>query len=303
MSFLAKRREALRVVKEFSKIVPALGYRMADKDKKVSLGALFEDTVARYPDNIMLLFEGDQWSYGEFNAEVNKLAHLMRERGVARGDTVALLMENRAGFILCMLALVKLGASASLINNSLSGAGLVHCVNATKATRCIVGEECEDVLAQVLGDLELQTGRDYFWLADSGQATAPEWAEDAGTAMAPMPDTNLPVTRDITAGETALYIFTSGTTGLPKAAVVLHRKILAAGYGMGRIGFQIKPTDRLYLCLPVYHITGMGPGFCGFISAGGSIFLRRSFSASNFWPEVQRHKTNCFVYVGELCRY
>ncbi len=303
VGFLAKRREALRVLKEVSKVVPALGYRMADKDTKASLGALFEDTVARYPDNIMLLFEGDQWSYSEFNAEVNKLAHLMRERGVARGDTVALLMENRAGFVLCMLALVKLGASVSLINNSLSGAGLVHCIKATNATRCIVGEECADVLVKVLGDLDLQTGRDYFWLADGSQATAPEWAEDIVTAMTPMPETNLPVTRDITAGETALYIFTSGTTGLPKAAVVLHRKILAAGHGMGRIGFQVKPTDRLYLCLPVYHLTGMGPGFCGFMSAGGSIFLRRNFSASSFWPEVQRYQTNCFVYVGELCRY
>jgi citronellyl-CoA synthetase len=100
-----------------------------------------------------------------------------------------------------------------------------------------------------------------------------------------------------------LYIFTSGTTGLPKAAIVLHRKILAAGHGMGRVGFQIKPEDRLYLCLPIYHITGMGPGFCGFISCGGSIFLRRSFSASNFWPEVQQSQSNCFIYVGELCRY
>jgi citronellyl-CoA synthetase len=122
-------------------------------------------------------------------------------------------------------------------------------------------------------------------------------------AMAGMSDQNLPQTTEVTAGEAALYIFTSGTTGLPKAAIIPHRKILAAGQGMGGIGFQIKPEDRLYLCLPVYHITGMGPGFCGFISCGGSIFLRRSFSASNFWKEVQQSQSNCFIYVGELCRY
>jgi citronellyl-CoA synthetase len=118
-----------------------------------------------------------------------------------------------------------------------------------------------------------------------------------------MPTDNLPVTREITAGETSTYIFTSGTTGLPKAAPQPNRKSLAAGRLMAKLGFRIKPSDRLYLCLPVYHATGLGPGFCGFIGNGGSVFLRRNFSATSFWPEVQQYQTNCFIYVGELCRY
>jgi citronellyl-CoA synthetase len=121
--------------------------------------------------------------------------------------------------------------------------------------------------------------------------------------MTAMSTDNLPVTREISAGETAFYIFTSGTTGLPKAAITVHRRLLGAGQALGKVGFRLKPEDRLYLCLPIYHITGMGPGFCGFIAGGGSIFLRRSFSASSFWREVREYNTNCFIYVGELCRY
>ena len=79
----------------------------------------------------MLLFEGRQWTYAEFNAEVNKLAHLLAARGLERGDTVALFMENRAEFIMATLAVFKVGAAASLINNSLSGAALIHCIEAT----------------------------------------------------------------------------------------------------------------------------------------------------------------------------
>ncbi|MEH6581580.1 MAG: long-chain-acyl-CoA synthetase [Halioglobus sp.] len=303
MSLIAKSREVARVLREFRKIAPALGYKMPGDDEKVSLGSVFEESVARFPDNIMLLFEGRQWTYAEFNAEVNRLARLFRERGVVRGDTVAMFMENRSEFVLTMLALLKLGASASLINTSLSGSALVHCITATDASRCVVGEELAAVLAEVLDDLDLERGSDYFWVQDKGESSVPDWAEDALAAMASLSTENLPITREIKAGETALYIFTSGTTGLPKAAIVLHRKILAAGHGMGRIGFQIQPEDRLYLCLPIYHMTGMGPGFCGFISCGGSIYLRRSFSASNFWPEIQQSQSNCFIYVGELCRY
>ena len=119
MPALSNLKEVARVLGEFAKTVPTIGYKIAADDSQVSLGALFEDTVARYPDNTMLLFEGRQWSYQEFNQQVNQLAHFFRQQGIERGDCVALFMENRAEFLMCMLALVKLGAIASLINNSL----------------------------------------------------------------------------------------------------------------------------------------------------------------------------------------
>ncbi|MDZ7784660.1 MAG: AMP-binding protein [Halioglobus sp.] len=302
MSMLARIREFFRVMGEIAHIIPARGYKLPEIDEQVSLGSLFEDTVSRYPDNLMLLFEGRSWTYAEFNREVNRLARLLVSNGVSRGHTVAIFMENRAEYILAMLAVVKLGASASLVNNNLTGAALVHCLRATNARGCIVGEErtkAFDVIREEIG----WTGTEpILWISDRAGGQLPPWAVDVLAEMASMSEENLDLTRTITAGETALYIFTSGTTGLPKAAVVTHRKILGVGQ-IGRTGFRLKPEDRLYLCLPIYHITGMGPGVCGFISAGGSIVLRRSFSASRFWPEVQEHKANCFIYVGELCRY
>ena len=303
MAMIARVREFFRVMGEMAQILPARGYQMPESDEQVSLGSVFEDTVSRYPDNIMLIFEGRQWTYAEFNGEVNRLAHLLAGKGVSRGDTVAIFMENRSEYVLAMLALVKLGASASLVNNSLSGAALVHCLRATNAGGCILGEERSDVFDAVRSELGWTGAESILWFADDAGGQPPQWAVDARAEMATQPGENLEITRSVTAGETALYIFTSGTTGLPKAAVILHRKILATGQAIGGTGFRLKPEDRLYLCLPIYHITGMGPGFCGFICAGGSIFLRRNFSASSFWPEVQEQKTNCFIYVGELCRY
>jgi citronellyl-CoA synthetase len=189
------------------------------------------------------------------------------------------------------------------VNNSLTGAALVHCLRATNACGCILGEERSDAFEAMRGELNWAAAEPVLWFPDGGRCQPPRWAVDARAEMAAQSVENLEVTRSVTAGDTALYIFTSGTTGMPKAAVILHRKILAAGQAIGGVGFRLKPEDRLYLCLPIYHITGMGPGFCGFIFAGGSVFLRRNFSASSFWSEVQQHQTNCFIYVGELCRY
>lgn len=312
MNAISKLREVLRVLGEVRHILPAVNFKMPASEIQASFGSMFQDSVAAYPNNVMLLCEGRQWTFAEFNVEVNRLAHLLDARGVKRGECVALLMENRAEFVMCLLALAKLGAVASLLNSSLSGNGLVHCIKETGSKKCIVGAERDAVIADLIPQLEMEVGHDFFWVSDDFQpslneharpAHCPDWAVDILPLMHGMPETNPAITAKITAGEIALYVFTSGTTGLPKAALQRHKKVISAGKVAGKVGFRIQPTDRLYLCLPLYHITGFGPGLCGFIANGASIFLRRNFSASQFWPEVQQFNTNCFIYVGELCRY
>jgi citronellyl-CoA synthetase len=303
MAILNQPREFLRVLGEFARTIPSLGFKMAQDSDKTSLGAIFETTANRFPDRVMLVFEDRQWTYREFNHEVNQMARYLLLRGVKRGDTVALVMDSRPEFLLCLFAIVKTGAAASLINNSLTGDPLVHCINSTKATRCIVGHECAGAVAGVLDKLSLQMGEDYLWFPDGADDELPHWALDARSGMQGMSGDNLQVTAEITAGELALYVFTSGTTGMPKAAVLRHRKILAAGMGVGKIGFRIRPADRLYLCLPLYHLTGLGAGLTGFLAIGASVYLRRGFSASSFWKEIQESQSNCFIYVGELCRF
>jgi fatty-acyl-CoA synthase len=107
---------------------------------------------------------------------------------------------------------------------------------------------------------------------------------------------------DIVAKDVALYIYTSGTTGLPKAAKISHmRAQLYMRAFAGATGATAE--DRVYVTLPLYHATG---GLCGMGAAllnGGSVVLKRKFSASQFWEDVQAEACTMFVYIGELCRY
>jgi fatty-acyl-CoA synthase len=106
----------------------------------------------------------------------------------------------------------------------------------------------------------------------------------------------------MTAADTALLVYTSGTTGLPKAARITHMR--AQLYMRGFAGATgAKPSDRIYVTLPLYHATG---GLCAMGAAllnGGSVILRHSFSAGHFWDEIRDEKATMFVYIGELCRY
>ena len=141
----------------------------------------------------MLLFEGRKWTYSEFNAEVNQLAHLLAARGVKQGDSVAVLMENRAEFILVLLALAKLGAPGVLLTIAL--AVVPSCtVSRRPAPRYVLGAERSDT-AEIMPELErclsLQAGRDYFWVPEVGETanyySCPDWAENIALTVANMP--------------------------------------------------------------------------------------------------------------------
>jgi fatty-acyl-CoA synthase len=100
----------------------------------------------------------------------------------------------------------------------------------------------------------------------------------------------------------ALLIYTSGTTGLPKAANVSHLRLMQWSlWFAGLTG--MKPGDRLYNCLPMYHSVGGVVATGAALTGGGAVVLRERFSARTFWKDVAAERCTVFQYIGELCRY
>ncbi len=270
--------------------------------EKDCFARLVERNAEQFGERPAILFEGRSITWAEFNALANRYANWLKARGTQRGDVVSLLMENRIEFLAAMTALNKLGAISGLVNTNLRGRPLAHCINTTVAKACIFGEELTDALAQVKGELSLEEGRDYLFVPDAG-GPAPNWTVNLAAASETASADNPPDAREARLGDTATYLFTSGTTGLPKASVWSNRRILAAAAMSHRAGLRCTEQDRLYLCLPLYHGTGLIIGAGAVISAGASMFLRRKFSASNFLAEARAFNTNRLIYIGELCRY
>ncbi|MEM9622471.1 MAG: long-chain-acyl-CoA synthetase, partial [Pseudomonadota bacterium] len=269
------------------------------------LGARVEANAANLGTNNAIIFEGQQVTWAEFNALANRYANFFVENGVNRGDTISIIMENRIEFLALIAGLSKIGVTAALINTNLRGRPLTHCISVTESRKCVVGAELADAVAEVTGELNLQTGADYFVVPDGTNApfNGDGWATDLQQASADSSPANPAATAQTTLGETALYIFTSGTTGLPKAAVLSNRRFLMSCDLSAKAGLKCTPKDRLYLCLPLYHGTGLMIGAGAAIAAGSSMFIRRKFSARSFLPEIREHGCTCLVYIGELCRY
>ncbi|RFO96006.1 long-chain-acyl-CoA synthetase [Rhodoferax lacus] len=264
-----------------------------------------EESVQRYGQRPCLHFGTQSWTYATFNEGVNQVAHAAHALGVRRGDVVALAMENRPAFFFAWFGLSKLGAVVAFLNTHVSGRALEHALEVTGATTVIVGSEC---LAHFAATPGLPAGLRLWLWPDAERAADPAHhalcALDLSTQVAQAPTHNPPAEwrAGLVAGDTAQYIFTSGTTGLPKAAVISHARWLMAGAGMQAI-WEIVPEDCFYCFLPLYHGAASMSATATALTAGASLALRRKFSRSEFWSDVRRYQITMAQYVGEICRF
>jgi fatty-acyl-CoA synthase len=253
--------------------------------------------VEKFRDRTALTFEGRTVSYGEMDAIANRFAHWGKGLGLRRGQTVALFMPNRLEYFCIWYGLSKIGVVTALINNQLSGPALAHCLNISGAAQVIVDAETSPVFAAARPLLEKKLQE---WILGPAHGDQRDLLQALKSCSQLPPDRS--VRDDMRARDTCLYIFTSGTTGLPKAARITH--VRGQLYMRGFAGAtNARSSDRIHVALPLYHATG---GLCALGAAflnGGSVFLKRRFSATHFWNEVVGEGCTMFVYIGELCRY
>ena len=267
--------------------------RHVKPDSPITIGRLIEDLARRLPHNPAILYEGDILDYRGLNERSNRFANWARSLGVSRGDTVGLLMENRPDYIAAWIGLTKLGAVCALFNTNLRGPALAHSLRVANARHLIVGSELVDVFAEVRQELDRSP---VPWVLDGTGG-----GEDLGAALSAAA-TGDGVDGALRVKDLAFYIFTSGTTGMPKAAKISHLRMLFMMYGFAG-ALNAGPTDRMYNVLPLYHSAG---GICALgpaLTTGGSVVIRRKFSVHEFWSDVNRYRPTFFQYIGELCRY
>ncbi|MEV0945692.1 long-chain-acyl-CoA synthetase [Rhodococcus sp. NPDC049939] len=257
-------------------------------EAKESIGLVFQKAAAAHPRRTFLRFEGKSLSYRAANIRVNRYAHVLAERGVTRGDVVGVLGKNSPETLLIALAVVKLGATAGMLNHNQRGAVLAHSISLLNGKMLVVSEECGEAMDSLGAPPDTSSVMyygDLDGLAETARIDNPEVCEQ------------------IQARESAFYIFTSGTTGLPKASRMSHYRWLKSMSGIGGMGVRLRSRDALYCCLPLYHNNALTVSLSAVLGAGATFALGRQFSASKFWADVELNQATAFTYIGELCRY
>ncbi|MDQ8936911.1 long-chain-acyl-CoA synthetase [Acinetobacter rudis] len=269
------------------------------------LGLAFEKAVKRNPQGIALRFEEQQFSYQELNNWINQLAHYFISVGFKKGDVIAVMIENRPELIATVVALAKLGIIAALVNTSQSGQVLSHSINLVEAKAVVVGEECRVAIEQVRTQLNI-AHEHFYWYADQETQKEPGNAPAGFTHLAveanKFPKFNVVNTQKVQGKDGLFYVYTSGTTGLPKAVIFTNSRWTLAYGTYGHI-LNLNKDDVMYCTLPLYHATGMVVCWCGVIAGSATLALRRKYSTSAFWSDVEKYNASVITYVGEMCRY
>ena len=251
---------------------------------------VFGDHVkARAGDsNVALLFEDDSWTYDEWVRACSARAALYEAMRVDGAPHIGVLLDNVPDFTMWLGAAAMCGATIVGINPTRRGEGL---------ERDIVHTECQMIVTET-HHLELLDGLD-LGPADGRVLVIDE--PEYEPILAPYLDAPLP-TAPVKPADQILLLFTSGTTGAPKAVVCSQERLDRIATTMAGT-LKLVPGDVTYAAMPMFHSNALFTAWAPTVAAGATLAIPRRFSASAFLPDVRRFGATYFNYVGKPLAY
>ena len=238
-------------------------------------------------ESTSLRFGDESWSWAEHVEAAARRAAWLDSIRVPGSFHVGVLLENVPDMPFFLAAAGIAGAVVVSLNPTRRGADLARDIAHTHCQVLVT----DSTFADHLADVEVPFDRDRIVNVDS-----PEFAK-ALAEVEPRYDP-APVEPD----DLFLLIFTSGTSGAPKAVKFSHGKVTAPG-NSSRIGLGIEPDDVVYTAMPLFHSNAILVGWGLSLASGATLVLRRRFSASGFLPDVRKYGVTYFHYVGRPLSY
>ena len=253
----------------------------------------FADYVRRRSedDHTAVLFEDRRWTYRQWCAEVAARTAVWAgiRQGSDRPPHIGLMMENIPDFTMWLGAAAVTGSTIVGINPTRRGDELARDINYTECQLVIV----DAALASLVEGLDLG-GVPVFVVVSS----------EYEAALAPHRGVALPTAAEypVRPADQFLLLFTSGTSGAPKAVITSHGRLDFVSTSMCYLT-ELTADDVTYIAMPLFHSNALFTAWAPSLVQGATVALRRKFSASEFLPDVRRFGATYFNYVGKPLAY
>jgi len=261
-----------------------------------SLGEELRKAAAEAPDQPFIRMLAGEWTYRQVDDETDCLAGGFAEQGVGRRDNVTLMLPNCIEFAVSWFALSRLGAVAAPVNTSFRGAVLADAINLVRSRLVVVHASLFPQLLEVLPALSfiemiVVVGQMPPTASAGARAVLsyealrkPGWP---GSGRAP----------EIRFSELSLLLYTSGTTGRSKAAMISHRFVLGQASIVIK-GLGLRTDDVLYCPYPMFHLDAAVMTVAPALLLRGVAAIGEKFSVSRYWDEVRALGATVFDFMG-----
>jgi long-chain acyl-CoA synthetase len=268
----------------------------------LNLAALLEDSARKYPDREALVLGPTRLTYAQVDAAANQVANLLVDRGIQPGDKVALSCPNLPSFPIVYYGILKAGAVVVPLNVLLKSREIgYHLEDAdVKAYLCFEGTPELPMAAEGYAGFDRATGVEQFFVitADPAAPSPIAGTETLGQALAAMSPVFESVVRE--PGETAVILYTSGTTGQPKGAELSHANTMMNVVATNRLFGSEPATDSHVVCLPLFHTFGATVQMHAGFSMAATLHLMPRFDASAVVELMSREAITFFAGVPTM---
>ncbi len=284
-------------------------------DTARSLGTTFLGVAQRRAQEVALFFEGHTISYGDLARQTEAFALGLRLRGIQPGDRVAILLPNVPHFLPAYFGAIWAGAIAITMNPTYRPPEIQHIFTDAQVAAAVVWSDVLPLVQQAIGDdsfprflisVALPTGKAKSAPTPDAPAAPTASVETisfeqllgeaaaalaAGDAPAPIAE---PDPEDV-----AVILYTSGTTGKPKGAMLTHRNLLSNAEAIIQLA-DLGPQDVLLSVLPLFHVFGSTVCMVAPLLAGAPIVLMPKFDPRRLLPTIQQHKVTILAGVPSM---
>lgn len=255
-----------------------------------SFHAMFDASVAAAPDAEAIVCGDRRWTYAQCDGVSARLAAGLAARGVGAGDRVVMFIGNRAEFLFTLLALQRLGAIAVPVGTREQRPGLAYIARQCAAAGIVADAALADRVpdAQEAPALKLRVG-----IGGAVAAGWLAWDELPGAAEQASPPHEGAET------DVAVILYTSGTTGNPKGAMLTHLNIVHSAMHFEAC-LKLGPAERSTLAVPASHVTGLIAVIASMWRAGGAIVVVPEFKAASFIALLQEERVTHTLMVPAM---
>ncbi|WP_027417667.1 fatty acid--CoA ligase family protein [Aneurinibacillus terranovensis] len=254
-----------------------------------------KNTTAAYPDTFAYLFLGDTCTYGEFFEQVKNAAAYLADLGIGKGDNVALLLGNSPHFVVSFYGTLLTGATVVPINPIYTPHEIEFILKNSGARVVFAVEQ----LLPVFENLKPQLPELEHVVFTSGQ-TPHDWTH-------PYDELSLRANRDwegplVQEEDVAVILYTSGTTGTPKGAMLTHRNLTSNAESIARY-LKVDRSDRVVAVLPMFHVFCMTVCLNAAVVLGSTLVIIPRFSPGDVMKTIRETKATIFAGVPTMYNF